>query len=401
MTATRTPRSTAVSVDAHLRRVLSLAWPTSSVPMRLREAAGLALADDITAPFDLPPFDNSAMDGYAVRAEDIGSGARLEVIADIPAGCRTAPTITPGTAARIMTGALVPPSTAAVVPVEDTESDGHVVVINRSVRLGQHIRRAGEEMSRGAVVVRRGEILTAARTAALASFGLDRVVMHRRPRVAVLTTGSELVQAGATRPAGAIYDASAIMLGTLLSEDGASVTVLDPVPDDEGQLLARIRSAVSGHDLLITTGGISAGAYEVVKLALSPFASMSFGRVAMSPGGPQGVGVVDGTVVLALPGNPAATLVSYLVFGRPLVRHLLGQRAGDRRWHPTPLGAACCGHPEVTRFVPAVRDGRHVVPLETEAAHRLTRLGAADCLLRLDAGRPYRAVGAFVPAAPL
>jgi len=404
MTAIRTTtrRTSAVSVDTHLRQVLSLARPTSTVQMTIRLAAGVVLADDITAPCDLPPFDNSAMDGYAVRAEDIdASGALLEVIADIAAGCGAPATITPGTAARIMTGAPVPRCATAVVPVEYTKSVGDSVFVCRPIRAGEHIRRAGEELTTGDVVVRCGEILTPARIAALASLGLDQVTVHRRPRVAVLSTGSELVRAGRPRPAGAVYDASATMLEALLNEDGATVTVLDHVPDDEDQLLTRVRSAAAEHDMLITTGGISAGAYEVVKQGLAPFDSMSFGRVAMSPGSPQGVGVVDGALVLALPGNPSATLVSYLVFGRPLVGRLLGQRAADPRWLPAPLGAACAAHPEVTRFVPAVRDGLHVVPLEAGAAHRLSRLGAAECLLRLDAGRTDLTVGALVPTIEL
>lgn len=395
-------RAKAVSVDDQLRDVLSLAPAAPIVRTSLRRAAGLRLADDVTALFDLPAFDNSAMDGYAVRVEDVHrSGAVLRVVGDIPAGSPGGLTIAPGTAARIMTGAPIPPGANAVVAVECTQATGDAVCVGRAPQFGDHIRRAGEELSCGDLLGRRGDFLTPALIGVLASFGVAEVPVHRRPRVAVLTTGSELVRAGEPSPAGTVYDASATMLEALLNQDGASVTVLDHVPDDERRLLASVRSAAEEHDLVMTTGGISAGAYEVVKQALVHCESMSFRRVAMSPGSPQGVGSIDGTPVLALPGNPSASLISYLVFGRPFVRQLAGQRSADHGWSRVPLAATCVVSPEVTRFVPAVRDGQHAAALEPSAAHRLSRLATACWLLRLDAGRTALAAGALVPGLEL
>jgi len=392
----------AVSVDTHLSEVLRLARPTATVQIPLPCAAGLVLGRDALAPFDLPSFDNSAMDGYAVRAEDVQPGERfLEVIGDIPAGCATGPTVTRGTAARIMTGAPLPHGADTVVPVEWADAIGGAVAISRMPRRGDNIRRAGEEMPAGQVAVRRGEILTPARIAVLASFGLPEVTVHRRPRVAVLTTGSELVSAGRPCPPGAGYDASARMLEALLSQDGAVVTALGHASDHEDSLVSAVRAAAAGHDMVVTTGGISADAYEVVKQALAPLGSMLFERVAMSPGSPQGVGTIDATPVLALPGNPSATFVSYLIFGRPFARHLLGQCGADQRWRQVALAAPCSVHADVTRFVPAMRDGERVIALEPGAGHRLSRLSAAHCLLRLEAGGTDLVVGALVPALEL
>jgi len=293
------------SVETHTTNVLALARPTSVVQRDLKAARWCVLAEDIASPLDLPPFDNAAMDGYALRAQDIPAGGGvLPVRGDIPAGPRAPTCLAPGTAQRIMTGAPVPDGADTVVQVEWTDAGTETMTVRRCPPRGANIRQAAHELRRGDLTLRGGTVLTPTRLAMLAAVGVRDVPVHRRPRVAVLTTGSELVSPGAPRPAGGVYDSNATMVAALLEQDGSVATELGHLPDDEDLLLDALLGAVADHDLLITVGGISAGAYEVVRQALTPLGCMRFLSVAMSPGGPQGLGVLGTTPVLALPGNP-------------------------------------------------------------------------------------------------
>lgn len=388
------------SVETHTANVLALAHPTPVVRLDLTAARGCVLAEDILSPLDLPPFDNAAMDGYALRAQDIPAGGGvLPVRGDIPAGPRAPTCLAPGTAQRIMTGAPVPDGADTVVQVEWTDAGTETMTVRRCPPRGANIRREAHELRRGDLTLRGGTELTPARLAMLAAVGIPDVPVHRRPRVAVLATGSELVSPGAPRPAGGVYDSNATMLAALLEQDGAVATELGRLPDDEDMLLGALLGAAAEHDVLITVGGISAGAYEVVRQALTPLGSMRFLSVAMSPGSPQGLGVLGTTPVLALPGNPTAALVSYLVFGRPLLRGCQGHLDPMPPWLPVALAAPLVRRPDATRFVPGLlnRGDATVLVGFADAGHRLTAFAGADRLLRVDPGeRPVRA-GDAVP----
>ncbi|MDM8084619.1 molybdopterin molybdotransferase MoeA [Cellulomonas cellasea] len=318
------------TVADHLAEVLALvaALPPVSVP--LDDALGLVLAQDVTAPEALPRFANSAMDGYAVRAHDV-AGASVEhpvtlpVVLDLPAGADAQTAIAPGTAARIMTGAPVPPGADAIVPVEATDAGVQTVVITAPATLGAHVRRAGEDVAAGAVVLAAGEELTPYRIAAIASVGRAEVLAHRRPRVLLMSTGSELVVPGEAMRHGQIPDSNSYLLAAAARAAGASVVRLGAVPDDADALRAALGADRPEVDLVITSGGVSQGAYDVVKEVLIGLPQMRFVPVAMQPGKPQGLGrLEDGTPVLALPGNPVSAFVSFEAFGRPALLALRG-----------------------------------------------------------------------------
>jgi molybdopterin molybdotransferase len=283
---TSTRRSTLRdSVETHTTNALALAHPTPGVRLDLAGARGCVLADDIASPLDLPLLDNAAMDGYALRAQDVPASAGvLPVRGDIPAGPQSPTRLAPGTAQRIMTGAPVPHAADTVVQVEWTDAGTETMTVRRCPPPGANIRRAAHELRRGERTLRGGTELTPEWLAMLAALGIRDDPVHRRPRVAMLTTGSALVSPGAPRPAGTVYDANATMLAALLEQDGAVATELGHLPDDEDLLLDELAGAGAEHDLLITAGGISAGAYEVVSQALTPLGCMRFLNVAMSPG---------------------------------------------------------------------------------------------------------------------
>jgi molybdopterin molybdotransferase len=329
------------TVDEHRAAVAALLTPTPTESRPLADALGLVLAEDLRAAVSLPPFDNSAMDGYAVRAADIALAAngsvRLPVAEDIPAGRTDAPPLRPGTAHRIMTGAPIPPGADAVVQVEHTDGGTETVRIDRPAAAGTHLRRTGEDARAGTVVLPAGTVMGSAQLGLAAAVGAATVRVHRPPRVLVLSTGSELVAAGQPLRHGQIYESNGVMLAAAVTEAGGHAEQLRFVPDDVGQFLTALgeRIRAGGVDLVLTSGGVSAGAYEVVKDALAS-RGVEFVRVAMQPGGPQGAGRLTGlgggtgqlpgvgTAVVTLPGNPVSSQVSFEVFVRPALRAAMG-----------------------------------------------------------------------------
>lgn len=353
----------------------------------LVEALGCVLLDDLQSPLDLPPFDNAAMDGYAVMARDLVElPAKLPVTADIPAGPTLPARLSAGTTQRIMTGAPVPTGADTVVRVEWTDAGNPVVTIHRMPDVGSNIRRVGEETRRGDLVLPAGSVLTPARLAALASMGYPSALVHRRPRVTVLATGSELVTPGQPRPAGSIYESNATMLAALVTADGGELSSVSHVPDQPDRLIEMLRAATESSDLLLTAGGVSAGAYEVVKQALTPLGTVRFLNVAMSPGSPQGLGHVVDTPVLTLPGNPVAAFVSYLLFVRPLLRRLQGHSDLSPGWSTAQLSEPVTARTERTCFVPGGYDPTTGIATvrPRKSSHMLNGLADADCLLRIE-----------------
>ena len=335
------------SVGEHrdaVRRLLMdrfAARPPAVRTLPLLQARGLLTAADIHAPGSLPPFDNSQMDGYAVRSADLaardtdaGDGGpagtvRLAVGAPVPAGA-AAPPLAPGTAVPIMTGAMLPAGADAVVPVEEALPSrfvdaGGEVRLPAPVDPGRFVRAAGSDIAAGALALPAGTRLGAAQLGLLAALGLAEVAVRTRPRVLLLTTGDEVRPPGARLGPGQIHDANTTLLAAALADAGADVTSARILADAPDRFLQRLRAdlAREAPDLVVSSGGISKGAYEVVRLALAS-EGLRFLSVAMQPGGPQGIGSVDGVPFLAFPGNPVSSLVSFEMFLRPALSALPG-----------------------------------------------------------------------------
>lgn len=316
------------SVDEHSAAVAALLAATPVIRLPLVECAGLALAEPITAAVPLPPFDNSGMDGYAVRSADIVCASRdtpvtLPVSEDIPAGRTDSPPLQPGTAHRIMTGAPIPPGADAVIPVELTDGGRHEVQVYASREPGESVRPAGGDVQTGEEVLPSGAVLGPAQLGVAAAVGYAELPVHRPVRVLVLSTGSELVVPGSPLLHGQIYESNGTMLAAAVREAGGQAQLMHFVPDDVAQLEAALAPQLAGIDLLVTSGGVSAGAYEVVKSAMTG-QGVDFGKVAMNPGAPQGVGRYRGVPVAAMPGNPVSASVSFEVFVRPALRAAMG-----------------------------------------------------------------------------
>jgi molybdopterin molybdotransferase len=320
-----------VPVDAHLQRILATVQPLSSLDLTLADAHGCILDEDVAAAFPLPPFDNSAMDGYAVRAVDVATAsttqpAVLPVVGDIAAGTTTAYSVQPGLCVRIMTGAPMPPGADAVVPLESTDGGVAQVAVLSPVAVGQHIRPAGSDAAIGSQVLQRGAHLGATQVGLLAAVGRDRVRVRPRPRVVVLSTGSELVDPGSPLSYGKIYDSNSALLTAAAREAGAIAFRVGIVPDDPGLLLNTLEDQLIRADVVVTSGGVSVGAYDVVKEVLTRVGTVQFDKVAMQPGMPQGFGTIgpDETPFFGLPGNPVSSYVSFEVFVRPALRRMIG-----------------------------------------------------------------------------
>jgi molybdopterin molybdotransferase len=324
------------TVDEHLSIVLDGIGTIDPIELTLLDAQGLLLAENISADFPLPSFDNSAMDGYAVRAIDTRDAkredpVRLQVVGDVAAGAKTRSGMGPGLAMRIMTGAPIPAGADAVIPLEDTDRAVARVAIHRSVRTGECIRRAGEDLLAGAPALGVGAALGPQQLALLAAIGRDRVTVRPRPRVIILSTGSELIEVGHRPAFGEVIDSNSYMIAAAAKDAGADAVRIGIVVDDHAKLLDALESQLLRADVLVTSGGVSMGAFDVVKEALSELGTVEFTRVAMQPGKPQGFGHIGNKIpIFCLPGNPVSSLVSFEAFVRPAIRKMLGKRQLQR-----------------------------------------------------------------------
>lgn len=380
-------------VADHLSDILSVVKPLGQLDFQLLDAHGCVLTEDVIAPWSLPQFDNSSMDGYAVRAQDVQGASvdepvELQVIADIPAGDSTFTSIGPGLAARIMTGAPVPNVADAIVPVENTDGGTRRVLVTAGAKPGAYIRRVGGDVNAGDVVLGAGTFLGAAQIGLLAAVGRDRVVVRPRPRVVVISTGSELVEPGFPLRRGQITDSNSFTLTAAAQEAGAIAYRIAPVADDRTLLLDLIEDQLVRADLVITTGGVSAGAYDVVKEVLSELGTVTFDSVAMQPGKPQGFGTIgeDATPIFTLPGNPVSAFVSFEVFVRPAIRKMLGSPRLHRqsvkavlqeRLH-SPAGRRQFAR---ARVQPNPDGTHHVTPLGAQHSHLMGDLAYANGLV--------------------
>lgn len=383
------------SVEEHLTGILERVTPLSPLELQLLDAHGSMLVDDVAATGDLPPFDNSSMDGYAVRLADVAdAGERypvvLDVVADIPAGTSPDVALEPGTCVRIMTGAPVPEGTDAIVPVEWTDAGMPTVRVRRTPGEGQYIRHRGDDVAAGQTVLEAGTTLGSAQVGLLAAIGRDRIRVRPRPRVVILSTGSELVQPGRPLTAGQIRDSNSYMLTAAAREAGAIAYRVGNVADDPKALIDTIEDQLIRADVVVTTGGVSAGAYDVVKEVLTELGTVDFDKVAMQPGMPQGFGTIgpDDTPIFTLPGNPVSAFVSFEVFVRPALLKMAGVTETARTLVKARCEAAFTSPEGKRQFVrakytPAENPAASatVEPVGGQGSHLIGSLALADALV--------------------
>lgn len=396
--------SAVLDVTQYQARVAALLSPTGSEVVRVADCGGRVLAAAVEAPEPLPAFDNSAMDGYAVRAADVAgaseeSPVRLPVGEDIPAGAPVGE-LAPGTARRIMTGAPLPRGADAVVEVEATDGGTGEVEVRAARSAGSFVRRAAGDVATGATVLEPGVVLGPAQVGLLAALGVPEVRVRRRPRVLVCSTGSELAE-DPDPAAGQIRDANGALLAAAVEQAGGEAVRQLWVADDVPAFLAALDGALGGVDLAITSGGVSAGAYEVVKDALGS-RGIGFLKVAMQPGMPQGCGRYASTggdvPVVCLPGNPVSALTSFEVFVRPALRASYGHPRPHRRVVRAVLAEDLgkpAGKRQLRRGRLDVRTGT-VVPWGPPGSGFLGWFAGADCLIDLPADVTELAAGAEV-----
>jgi molybdopterin molybdotransferase len=390
------------TVAEHLASVLAVVQTLPPLELGLLDAHGCVLAEDVTAPFPLPGFDNSSMDGYAVRVEDLATvPVVLPVVGDIAAGPASPLRVQPGLCVRIMTGAMMPAGADAVVPVEWTDGGVAQVRIDRRPDVGAFVRRAGEDVASGTVVLPNGSHLGAAQIGLAAAVGRARLTVRPRPRVVVVSTGSELVEPGEPLGPGQIQDSNSPALTAAAIEAGAIAYRVGIVPDDPRRLADTLEDQLVRADILVTSGGVSVGAYDVVKDVLSRLGTVSFDRVAMQPGMPQGFGTIgpDRTPVFGLPGNPVSALVSFETFVRPALRTMLGAFPIERPRVQAITDVALDSVPGKRSFLRValeVRDGAYRVhPVSGAGSHLLAGMARANALAvvpedvtRIEAGSP-------------
>lgn len=370
-----------ISVEDYLGRVLELASVLESEEFPIHEGYGRVLAADLFAKYPVPPFSNSAMDGFACRSKDLAAATtKLRIVGDIPAGVTVLPTVNAGEAARIMTGAPLPPGADCVVPVEQSDQQpgdvplSQFVVVER-VAQGRHVRYRGEDVAAGSAVLHAGSVWSPASAAAAASIGYSRVPLRKRPKVAVLATGTELATPGSPLNTGQIPDSNSVLLSGLVDQFGGEVVLVQTVADDTSQFENALETAEAvGANIIVTTGAVSAGAFEVVRQTLS--GRVSFEKVAMQPGKPQACGTLQlgerKLAFLGLPGNPVSVFVSAWVFLRPLMAAFTGALAqpfnvrlkATEAWNP-PVGRR--------QYMPVVAQG--------DGIRRVHKLGSGSHLV--------------------
>ncbi|MFF1722946.1 molybdotransferase-like divisome protein Glp [Streptomyces sviceus] len=404
------------SVDEHLEDILATVRPLEPIELQLLDAQGCVLVEDVTVPVSLPPFDNSSMDGYAVRVADVAGASEefpavLDVVGDVAAGQAELLHVGPGQAARIMTGAPLPPGAETVVPVEWTDgglgegpvsgmrarslapegAEGHVHVY-RAAEARAHVRAQGSDVRAGDRALDAGTVLGPPQIALLAAIGRGTVRVRPRPRVVVMSTGSELVQPDEGLGTGQIYDSNSFALTAAARDAGAIAYRVGAVADDAETLRSTIEDQLVRADLMVTTGGVSVGAYDVVKEALSsvadedePGSGVDFRKLAMQPGKPQGFGSIgpDHTPLLALPGNPVSSYVSFELFVRPAIRRLMGLDDVHRpRTRATLTAKKALTSPKGRRqFLRGTYNDGCVSPVGGAGSHLVAALAQADALI--------------------
>ncbi|PNE31858.1 molybdopterin biosynthesis protein MoeA [Streptomyces eurocidicus] len=400
------------SVEEHLGDILDRIRPLEPIELQILDAQGCVLVEDVTVPLALPPFDNSSMDGYAVRTADVEGASEefpavLTVIGDIAAGSGELPTVGPGEAARIMTGAPLPPGAEAVVPVEWTDGgtgegpaaamaahsaapEGATgeVRVHRPVAARGHVRARGSDVAAGELALAVGTVLGPPQIGLLAAIGRATVRVRPRPRVVVMSTGSELVPPGEALGPGRIHDSNSFALAACARDAGALAYRVGAVDDDAETLRSTLEDQLIRADAVVTSGGVSVGAYDVVKETFAELAgdegSVSFRKLAMQPGKPQGFGRIgpDRTPLFALPGNPVSAYVSFELFVRPALRALMGLAPFDRPTVRAVCADAITSSPEGRRqYLRARHEDGEVRLVGGAGSHLVKALAEANALI--------------------
>jgi molybdopterin molybdotransferase len=386
-----------LTFDAAQQRVLERVRRLPAESVAIAEAGSRVTAAEVTARVDLPPFASSAMDGFAVRAADLPG--TLRIVGESAAGRPFDGQLEPGCAVAISTGAVVPESADAVVPIENVSRTDNAVEISGTVEPGAHVRPRGGDVASGEIVVPAGVRLSPARLAATAAAGVAELACVRRPHVVVLATGSELADPGRSLRPGQIYETNSLMLSTALTA-GAEVVAQPPVADDEDAMRAALEVGLSA-DVLVTSGGVSVGEHDLVRAVEQELGVEEvFWRVAMKPGKPVSFGVRGETLVFGLPGNPVSALVGCELFVKPALRALQGLADPLPRFEPGTLAVGLRRNEERDEFVRARSrvDGDALVlePVTGQESHMIVRAGAADALVHIPRGNGEIATGATV-----
>jgi molybdopterin molybdotransferase len=382
-----------VSVEDHRDRILATIDPLPAFDQPLMEAFGLSTAEDVYASVPLPGFDNSAMDGYAVGEIGAGQASLLAV--------------SPGTSVKIMTGAPVPAGADSVVPYEWTDRGVANVVITRAPEKGQHVRPKGQDVGQGDLIVQAGTVLGARQIGLLAAVGRPSVRSRPRPRVVVISTGSELREPGSSLGHDSVYDGNSFLLAAAARQAGAIAYRVGIVPDQPSAFLGALNDQLVRADLVVTSGGVSMGDYDVVKEALAPLGTVWFGGVAMQPGKPQGFGTVgeDAVPIVTLPGNPVSSYISFEQFVLPAIRRLMGRTPYIR-----PSADAMITHDlrsppgrrQFARGILSLVDGRLAVsPVGPQGSHMIGDLAESDALIVVPESVTSVAAGETVTVLPL
>lgn len=381
-----------LTVEEALERILSQTGPTPARPVRLSDCPGLVLAQQVVAREAHPPFDNSAMDGYAVRSQDTLSASSeqpqsLAVVEEISAGRPPTRSLEAGQASQIMTGAMVPAGADAVVVVEEVKLEGDRVTLGRPVAKGANIRRAAEHLALGQVVLAPGTRLTPAAVSMAAYLGYPELLCHPRPRVAILATGDELVEPGEPLAQGQIRNSNSYALEAQVAQAGALPLRLPIAPDDPGAIADLIREHLDEVDAVITSAGISMGSRDHVLAVLKSLGGqLDFWRVRMCPGKPFGFGTLAGKPFFGLPGNPVSSMVGFEVFVRPALLKMMGRRRLDPHSIQARMGETVTKRPGLTFFYRCRLEEGRAFLAGPQGSHVLRSLLLADGLLELPEG---------------
>jgi len=381
-----------LTVEDHLERILRGVGPLEAYDQPVVESLGLPLHEDFISPYDLPRFDNSAMDGYAVRAEELSGAARdrpvvLPVVGSIGAGSGRPFAISPGTAVKIMTGAPIPRGADAVVALERTDRGDARVSFTEPVAVGANVRRQGTDVATGDLVLHAGTVLGAREIGLVAALGSPRVKARPRPRVVIISTGNELREPGTPLDYDSVYDGNSFMLAAAVRAAGAIAYRVGAVDDDPKTFRRVLSEQLVRADLVVTSGGISKGDHDVVKETLSALGTVDFVEVAMQPGKPQGFGKVfdEQTPIITLPGNGVSAYVSFEVFVLPAIRRLMGRTPYRRPMVHAVLASDLESSWGKRQYVRAVFEVTHrgakVTPLDGHGSHMVGSLAQANALI--------------------
>lgn len=395
-----------ISVQDGQNQILrQLTEPTPPEVVAVTRARDRVLAEDLPAPFDVPPADNSAVDGYAVASDDVPATTtrELAVIAELAAGTVFAGTVASGQTVRIMTGAPMPRGADTVYPQEVVERRGDRLKVG-SISKGANVRKRGEDVQAGTIAIERGTVLRPQELGLITSLGQWQVLVHRRPRVALLSTGDEVVEPGTPRKPGQIYDANRFTLRGSIEQCGGEVIDLGIVADARDELRTRLLEAAAIGDIVVTSGGVSVGAHDLVKDVLGEIGAIDFWQVAMQPGRPLAFGRIGSAHFFGLPGNPVASMLAFMLFVRPAIYKL----AGRRRLFPEMAEATAVetmskkkGRREFKRGVVHWKNGRwEARTTGPQGSGILSSMAAGNCLIVLEEERGDVAVGETVLVEP-